>query len=436
MSRNCWAYVPVGVLLVALPIARYLSASPATLRPIDLSQAEKGRMLFLHEWTANDPLCPDGDGLGPVFNARSCVACHKQGGVGGSGGSESNVTTYVVRAPKSASGAPNSSDRAGLVHTHAIKPHLQESLQQVHPSLPRALPRPLVTTQREMGHCDVRTLFFPAGVHVSERKTPALFGARLIDQIPDAAIIANERRQQLRWALGSAEGDQLPVGRAARLPNDRIGHFGWKAQSASLEQFVQAACANELGLSNPARQQPSPLSFASYVPPGHDLTLEQCREIASFIETLPRPIERLPASGGGESHVERGRALFGSVGCADCHQPDVAEILGLYSDLLLHDMGPDGSGGGSYGDPPPEIPEVASAGPRPSEWRTPPLWGVADSGPWLHDGRARTLEEAIQGHGGQGNRARQRFGKLRPEDRDQLLAFLESLRAPIDDLPQ
>src|SRR6202007_3322893 len=87
--------------------------------------------------------------------------------------------------------------------------------------------------------------------------------------------------------------ETLPVGRALRLSDGRIGHFGWKAQSASLSDFVQAACANELGLGNPGQAQPRPFSRPSYQPVRYDLTLEQCNQITSFVASLPRPIEKL-----------------------------------------------------------------------------------------------------------------------------------------------
>src|SRR5262249_10270635 len=106
-------------------------------------------------------------------------------------------------------------------------------------------------------------------------------------------------------------------------------------------------------------------------------------------------------------------------------------VEGIYSDLLLHRMGAPLVGGGSYNEPPPVIPDFKSGEePRPDEWRTPPLWGVADSAPYLHDGRAASLEEAIRLHGGQGADAAQRFAKLGPAGQAPLIAFLKTLRAP------
>ena len=195
--------------------------------------------------------------------------------------------------------------------------------------------------------------------------------------------------------------EDMPVGRALRLADGRIGRFGWKAQSASLSDFVQAACANELGLGNPGQAQPRSLAYPSYQPTGLDLTLEQCNQLTAFCASLPRPSERVPDDSLARDGVMDGKKAFGKIGCADCHTPDVGSVKGIYSDLLLHRMGEQLQGGGSYNEPPLPRPDgTPGDGPSPGEWRTPPLWGVADSAPYLHDGRAATLEDAIKLHSG------------------------------------
>jgi CxxC motif-containing protein (DUF1111 family) len=210
-----------------------------------------------------------------------------------------------------------------------------------------------------------------------------------------------------------------------------VGRFGWKAQTVSLSQFVQAACANELGLGNPGQAQPRPLGNRSYQPAGFDLTLAQCDQLGEFIGSLPRPVERTPETADARLQVQSGKRLFGSVGCADCHTPDVGHVQGLYSDLLLHRMGQELEGGGDYNDSPLDEPAFdPGAGPHPTEWRTPPLWGVARSAPYLHDGRAATLEDAIRQHGGQGAKSAQRFSSLPAGEQYQLVAFLKTLDTP------
>ena len=113
---------------------------------------------------------------------------------------------------------------------------------------------------------------------------------------------------------------------------------------------------------------------------------------------------------------------------SDARTPRLGDIEGIYSDLLLHRMGDESAGGAGYRGN--AEPRSDPSGPEPSEWRTPPLWGVADSAPYMHDGRADTLEEAIRLHGGQGKEAASQFARLSPPGQQQLVAFLKTLRAP------
>lgn len=386
----------------------------------------EGKELFTHVWKVNDPLCPDGDGLGPVFNARSCVACHKQGGIGGGGDNRHNVTTYVLQKS-------NGETDAGVLHSYASRTEYLETLARFGGNLPNTS-RPTLEMVREKARQTVGSNV----LHLSQRNTPALFGAHAIDTISERAILAEMRLQQLTWGLTDNQSERLPVGRAFRLPNGRIGKFGWKAQSASLSDFVQAACANELGLGNPNQAQPVPMAFRNYRTSGIDLTQTQCDQITAYCASLPQPLELLHANGKIRADIIAGKKLFHSIGCANCHKPDMGSVTGIYSDLLLHRMGVDLVGGGSYNDPVlPVLPDDPSPGndgsPLPDEWRTPPLWGVADSAPYMHDGRANTLADAIHMHGGQGGTSAANFAGLSKEDQDRLLAFLNSLKAPTVD---
>ena len=146
--------------------------------------------------------------------------------------------------------------------------------------------------------------------------------------------------------------------------------------------------------------------------------------------------------------MEAGEATFGSIGCTACHTPKLGEVVGIYSDLLLHDMGPQLAGSGasyaaaSADEPPPArgLPargrsraDDATTSVSINEWRTPPLWGVRDSGPYLHDGRAANIAQAIMLHSGQGAAAARRFAELSPQRKQQVEAFLMSLAAPSAD---
>jgi len=414
-------YLLAMLVALAPPGVRLLLWQKSYSAIVDPEMAQAGEVLFKHDWKPKDPLSPDGDGLGPVFNATSCVACHNQAGPGGGGGLEHNVTTFTVRR----AGEPA---RQGVVHAFGVQS--RETLQDVDPSFqlfsqPTTLEQ-VVPLEGRRNHC----LPFPRGVHLSQRNTPALFGVKLIDEIPERDILAGAKSQKLNWGLAPSDDETVPVGRALHLADGRIGRFGWKAQMASLSDFVQAACANELGLGNPGQAQPTPIyKGASARSVGLDLTAEQCDQLTAFCAALPRPVERLPKDVTAEQAVV-GKSLFGKIGCAGCHTPKLGSVDGIYSDLLLHSMGPELVGGGSYGEPPIPLPDLPDDGPSPSEWRTPPLWGVADSAPYLHDGRATTLEEAIQMHKGQGQRAATNYTALQPDERARLIAFLKTLRAP------
>ncbi|HYT90210.1 MAG TPA: di-heme oxidoredictase family protein, partial [Gemmataceae bacterium] len=338
---------------------------------------------------------------------------------------------------------PNGTPRSGVIHACATDEKHRETLTLVHPTLPPISQPTLaqlgigpgvgVGRDGEIHQEPPRDrLPIPANVQVSQRNTPALFGARLIDAIPDRVIIAQERAQRVQYGMAPSDGELNPVGRAHRLPDGKIGRFGWKAQTAHLAEFVQAACANELGLGNPREKQPKSLAHTAYEAPGLDLTQQQCDELTAFVAALPRPTERLPADAGLRARAHAGKALFSKVGCADCHTSNLGSVEGIYSDLLLHRMGSTLEGGGSsYGSAPIPVTVVSnSSEPLPDEWRTPPLWGVADSGPYLHDGRARTLQEAILMHGGQGRRAAQSFAALGESQQGDLIEFLRTLRAP------
>ena len=231
--------------------------------------------------------------------------------------------------------------------------------------------------------------------------------------------------------LADSDTDDYPVGRALRLVDGHVGRFGWKAQTTTLGGFVRAACANELGLGNPSQPQPVSMAKRDYKAPGLDLTNEQCDQLTAYVGTLGHPVEEVPDSPAQARQAAEGKKRFDLIGCSDCHKQDVGPAKGIYSDLLLHRMGQTLVGGGTYGDLPPNLPDFAEGGaPQSSEWRTPPLWGVADSAPYLHDGRAADLNQAIELHAGQAKSVADKYKQLKWEQKEELLAFLRTLRAP------
>jgi CxxC motif-containing protein (DUF1111 family) len=193
--------------------------------------------------------------------------------------------------------------------------------------------------------------------------------------------------------------------------------------------------SSELGLGTPTVPQAKPLGAAAQaVEP--DLTEKQVRSLVSFVKTLPRPVEAA-----GDPSAARGKELFRTVGCAVCHVPDLGGVKGIYTDFLLYvleDPPPPGGGGGGYeSGPPPDfgLPQRPDEEPKPNEWKTPALWGVADSAPYMHDGSAPTLRDAIRKHNGDARTVREKFQALDAADQAALLTFLGTLKAPPDAAP-
>lgn len=407
-----------GALLLLIAMASSAAAQPTVML---------GKALFQRDWSIGDPLSPSGDGLGPMRNARSCAECHKQGGLGG-GGPVTNNVDILTPAPRSAL------NRAGLGALHPaflasgdiprnIVVHRLGNNPAYLAQRERLLRQADYAAQDESGqhptrisYEPARRLTFAAGLELfhTQRNTPALFGAGLINRIPPAAIHLAARRQAAM--KGPIHGSVPKVGK-------KVGRFGWRGQTVSLNDFVVAACANELGLSSKDNLQAINPQRPKDKPAGLDLNALQTRSLTAFVSSLPAPRRLIPSDPQQRQAAQRGEKLFGKLGCAICHQPRMAHVAGLYSDMLLHDMGERlaDSIATYYGS--------SNSGSR-LHWRTPPLWGVRDSAPYMHDGRAATLAEAILLHGGEADAIRLQFLAMSLEDRLALIAFLNTLAAP------
>jgi cytochrome c peroxidase len=436
-QRRWFGFGALGIAALGIYWSFFWNGIPVIWGPsARAADVAEGRDLFEHEWTANDPLA-HGDGVGPVFNAHSCAACHFQGGLGGGGGLQHNAVTYEV-LPRPG----DSTFLTGAIHNFSVDPALRESvdlLKRLYPEVPSR------TIQSGNPQCVMSTTvpaFDP--VRVESIQPTALFGVGWIDLISSKAIEHNRQKRLTKATIRelSLEFDNIPVGRLRTLADGRIGRFGWKAQFATLREFVSAACANELGLGTPDSEQARPLADPGYTAPA-DLDAKQFRSLVAFVKTLPRPVEICPDNPADQKAATRGKELFGSIGCAVCHVPDRGGVKGLYSDFLLYtldDPTPPGGGGGpgSYGgDPPPQLqlPSRPDDDPKPSEWKTPPLWGVGDSAPYMHDGSAPTLHDAILRHRGDAKSVSEAFKKLSADDQAAIITFLQTLRAPPDATP-
>jgi len=329
-------------------------------------------------------------GLGPIFNESSCVACHSSGAIGG--GSARNVTRFGLTKH----GKFDSLDALGgsLLQDQAILPVALETVP-------------------------------PEANTIVHRNSTPLFGLGLIDAIPDDAILRNIRNQPIDGVKGKAVvTTDIVSGKS------RVGRFGWKSQQTSVLAFAADAYANEMGVTNrffPTENAPNgdavKLANTDFVLDPEDAPatgLADFEKVANFMKFLaPPPGVKLTPT------AVAGQQLFTVAGCAVCHVPSMMTApskdpafdrkeVRLYSDLLLHDMG-------SLGDGIVQSP----AGAR--EMRTSPLWGLRYSAPYLHDGRATTVEAAILAHDGEAKVSRERYLKLTPAQKKQLSEFLLSI---------
>lgn len=267
----------------------------------------------------------------------------------------------------------------------------------------------------------------PEANTVARRQTTPLFGLGLIEAIPDDAILALAALPQVDGVSGRPSlVTDLSTG------EQRVGRFGWKAQLATLLDFSGDAYLNEMGITNrlfPTENAPNGkadvLAQFDRVPdiedePDPATGRSDIDALADFQRLLAPPAPRAL-----NAAATAGKALFGTVGCAVCHVPELKtgphpvaalseKTVALYSDLLLHDMGALGDG-------------IVQADASGREFRTPPLWGARVSAPYLHDGRAANLDRAIRSHDGEGAVARDRYIALTPTQRAQIVAFINSL---------
>jgi CxxC motif-containing protein (DUF1111 family) len=335
------------------------------------------------------------EGLGPLFNERSCVACHGVPAVGG--GSERTVTRFARRTNGIYDALANLG--GSLMQDHAIGP-ADGSTHTFHAEV---VPR-------------------SANLTVQRRSTP-LFGLGLVDATPDSDFVALAAMQAASRRDGVA-------GRVSLVDNIRagmktVGKFGWKAQVPTLFQFAGDAYVNELGITTPDFPNEScpqgncaELSFNPM--PGINDDGSGAILLNHFMTLLGAP-----ARGPQNRDTDEGAATFESAGCASCHVATLrtgsSPVAALdrqtyhpYSDFLLHDMG-------SLGD---DIEQGAAKG---KEMRTAPLWGLRYITTFLHDGRAKTLDQAIRAHDGEASAARERYVSLSENAKAKLMAFLRSL---------
>ena len=380
---------PIAVLAVLGAVA--CSRAPKPGEPLrDLAAAERaqfdsGRVVF-------DSVFTPEKGLGPLFNANGCKECHEDPVAGGTG---DEVERHAAAFHADAVGRKCDElvGQGGFVFQNHVTPALHTALGIDSEPIPAA------------------------ATAVARRTIPEIFGFGLLDAVPDSEILA--------YADPEDRNHDGISGRPNRFFDGRVGRFGRKALVPTLREFNDGAFSAEQGITTPAVPTEetvagTPVPAGTDPAPDPELSDHQA-ELATMFVRLLAPIAPLKLSG----EARQGSEVFTKIGCAQCHRPVLTtgnspiaalryQQVAAYTDLLLHDMGPD-------------LGDICLALATPTEFRTEPLMGLRLKAQFLHDGRAKTPEQAIDLHAGEGARARDRFLALSSADRAALVAFLKTL---------
>ncbi|TGS10962.1 thiol oxidoreductase [Mesorhizobium sp. M2E.F.Ca.ET.209.01.1.1] len=413
-----------------------------------------GNALFRKNWVSSPSSTQASDGLGPLFNERACQNCHLKDGRGRPPEGDAGSTSMFLRLARDASSAEEKAALADHKVLNFPDPVYGAQLQDLAvPGLKGEGRMRVVYTEEKvtLGDGTVVALRKPSysvenlgygpldpRTTLSPRLTPPMIGLGLIEQIASADILAHADPDDRD---GDGISGRPNIVRDELSGEVTLGRFGWKAQTASIRQQAADAFAGDIGISTPEMSKPwgdcteaqkacvampngvqERLGTAEAPPPVMDL-------VTFYSQNLAVPARRDLD----KPDVLAGKKQFYDMGCIACHTPKFVTMRGTtekaqafqliwpYSDFLLHDMGEGLADGQRVGE---------ATG---SEWRTPPLWGIGFTATvngnafYLHDGRARTLAEAILWHGGEGQKARDRFAGAAAADRDALIKFLESL---------
>lgn len=373
-------------------------------------------------------------GLGPIFNQNSCENCHVANGKSPFPSSPSELRGLLVRLS-----LPGKDNNGGPLEVPGFGGQLQTKAtygKQAEASLSwKEIEE--IKSYLDGEKYSLRKFEFdiynsyipwPSNVLTSARIAPAVIGLGLFEAISASDIIGFADPTDL-------DGDGIS-GRPNYVWNDQtqqkeLGRFGWKAGQPTLLQQTAAAYNNDMGITSPYFPKENFLQQIQYDKLIDDPEIDEATLKAAtfYTQSLAVPKRRNAAN----PDVKKGKALFSKLKCSACHRPNFTtgqhpefpflslQTIYPYTDLLLHDMG-DGLADNR--------PDFEASG---NEWRTPPLWGigltniVGGHSNFLHDGRARNLEEAIMWHGGEAEKSKEAFGKLPKSERESLIKFLESL---------
>jgi CxxC motif-containing protein (DUF1111 family) len=397
-----------------------------------------GNSFFNQNWVGAPSSVSTRDGLGPLFNARSCSGCHFKDGRGHPPERDEQLVSLIVRISLAADGGENGAARPDPVYGDQLQnealPGLppEASLKLAYDEQPGKFPdgEPFSLRKPRLRILELGYGPLAEDLRMSLRAAPALIGVGLLEAVPEADIL-----QRLDAADRNHDGIS---GRANRVWDSArgaltLGRLGWKAEQPSVRQQVAGAFAADMGLTSELVSHDACTAAQTACaerPNGGtpEVTPGIFDDVVRYSRTLAVPARRSLD----DPTVQRGAALFERVGCEQCHVPalrtgasDLSELSGQdihpYTDLLLHDLG---EGLADH------RPVFAADG---REWRTAPLWGlglvekVNGHHDFLHDGRARGVQEAVLWHAGEGEAAKRAFMKLTHAERAALCAFVESL---------
>ncbi len=406
-----------------------------------------GFSLFRDPWVIAPSSTKDRDGLGPLFNARSCIACHSDGSRGRMSQPGESLPTSLVLRVGSTSIANYSNEHAygGQIQPRAIR--FNQGLEQDKPRGEAWLKLNETTEQASFAdgqryqltrpHYQLTKMAFgplPEQVKISPRLSPNIYGAGLLDAISEQDLLKQED-------IADANGDGISAkyNRVLDVATGKLalGRFGLKAKQPSLKQQIAAAFRDDIGITNTlfseescSKQQKNCQRAAKL---GGHSSVEIPDKLLGLVVSFTRFLGVPPARDLEQAEVQQGRSLFYQAGCHQCHTPSyqisadqpVTEFAGQriwpYSDLALHDMGSELADG---------VLEFDASG---QEWRTPPLWGIGlqqeviGEQRLLHDGRARSVTEAILWHGGEAQQSRHYFTQLNQAERRALVRFVNSI---------
>ena len=400
-----------------------------------MRQFTGGRHLFRRSWTPAPSSVKSLDGLGPVFNRVSCSGCHVKDGRGRPPKEGSKFRSMVIKLSINKNNKILPDPNYGYqLNDKAILGVPYEGKATITYSKRTVFYKDKSKTELSFPHYSFHSLSFgplsPNTKH-SGRVAPAVFGLGLIEAIKKEDIIRNEDILDI-----NNDGISGRANFIIDVPSNKevLGRFGWKATRGTLLHHIAGAASEDMGLTSSIFPQQNCMHIqkecSEQINGGTpEISEKQINMLQLYMQTLAVPRQRDAQ----DKEVINGSKLFIKIGCENCHvstyrtgqHEDHEElsnrIIKPYSDFLLHNMGPELDDGLQEG-------KVESR-----EWKTPPLWGIGlvkivnKHTRFLHDGRARSIEEAILWHGGEGLSSKEKFLSLSAEERRKVLKFLSSL---------